>query len=184
MAERLFSSAKNRATCYARNILVIIQSPSTFLAKSEDNTYSHSIGDGLFSSMNFIENDVVATFHGKVITYTEYLSKKAMVNCDYVIQLSKHKEYMDCEDARRNGTCLASLSNSPTHCWNTSTGSKAKANCKLVVRKIDNVWNAYLVATQDIARHTEIAWHYSSAHIMSASITIQQRIDDTPRHRC
>jgi hypothetical protein len=134
-------------------------------------TYSHSIGDGIFSSVNFKENDVVATFHGKIITYTEYLSKKAMVNCNYVIQLSKHKEYMDCEDAIKNGICLASLSNSPTHYWNTSTGSKAKANCKLVVRKIDNVWNAYLVATatQDIARHTQIAWHHSSAHIMSAS---------------
>ena len=78
---------------------------------------------------------------------------------------------MGCEQGRRNDTCKASLSKSRTHCWNTKTNEKAKANCKLVVRKVNGAWSAYLVATTDIERHTEIAWHYSSSHVMSTSYT-------------
>lgn len=84
-----------------------------------------------------------------------------------MVQLLKDKLYLDCEHQRRNGTCKASLSNSPNRCWNKKTNKAAVSNCELVVSHLRNEWKVNLKATKFIPSNTEILCPYSKSHHMS-----------------
>ena len=124
-----------------------------------DNKYEVDLGERLFSTLDLRTDDVIAEFHGEYITKQQYIDKRRVQDCKYVIRINNDL-FLDCESNRFNGTCKASLSNSPSRCIDITTSKRSQANCKLIV--YDR--RAYLKAIKDIPRCTEICWHYGKSH--------------------
>jgi hypothetical protein len=79
--------------------------------------YDVDIGVGLFSTISFNTGDVIAEFHGEVISREESVKRVKEGNGNYMLYLTK-QTYLDCRSNRFAGKCKASLANSPLHCWN------------------------------------------------------------------
>jgi hypothetical protein len=124
-----------------------------------------SLGQGLFSTIDFVKGDVIAEFHGEVITYEEYLDLGLTGMHRFVIRV-KSNVYLDCRKNRFKGRCKASLANSPLHAVHKLTGQQATANCSLHIS--GPAGEAKLVtlvcSVNKIERNTEIMWRYGSGH--------------------
>ena len=59
-----------------------------------------------------------------------------------------------------SGHCKASLANSPLHCWNYHSNSKAVANAAIKVYTENGIRKAVLKATTKICSGTEILTNY------------------------
>jgi hypothetical protein len=130
---------------------------------------NQTIGMGLFSSISFTKGDVVAVFHGNEITKTAALDLIRNGLGRFLIQLTEEK-YVDCRINRFNGSCRASLANSPTHAVDAITQRQAVANCKLKVAHHGNdTHTAKLEAISDIPANTEILWKYGVAHTLNGT---------------
>jgi hypothetical protein len=117
------------------------------------------IGFGLFLTISFCAGDVIAEFHGEVITREQSVQRIRDGNGKYMLYLTK-ESYLDCRRKRFSGECKASLCNSPLHCWNFITKSKAVANAELVTATVNNVRRITLKAKTGIPRHTEVLANY------------------------
>lgn len=124
------------------------------------------IGDGLFSCANYRKNDFIAEFRGVIKNFDEIRADFESGKSRYHILLSGRTEgdpnatFLQCYDNRFNGTCYASLSNSPKHCTIGRYGPTATANAYLVIYEK----RAYLRAKVNIRCHTEILWDYGNEY--------------------
>jgi hypothetical protein len=124
-----------------------------------------SLGQGLFSTIAFVRGDVIAEFHGDLISYEDYLDLELQGMHRFVIKV-KHGVYLDCRKNRFKGRCKASLANSPLHAVHKLTGVRAVANCSLHVSGPagDHKAVTLVCSANRIDRNTEILWCYGSGH--------------------
>lgn len=160
------SQIVNRITNEVFNSLY--RKPSSLLASTyvhgiRTNVYELSIGDGLFSTLSYDVGDVIAEFHGKKITQLEAIELNRNNKAGYVVYLNK-SNCLDCSANRFDGTCMASLCNSPLHCWNTILQQLAAANGKLCNRTVNGVRSAFIIATIPIPANTEILMSYGNRY--------------------
>ena len=118
-----------------------------------------TIGEGLFSHYAYRRNNVIAEFHGVLMTREAYDEDAALNGRGgYCVEL-RLGQVLQTYDSRWNGDCLASCANSATRCTNVSTGRNAINNCRLSVSHTSNT--VKLVCDSDyIAPHTELAYNY------------------------
>jgi hypothetical protein len=124
-----------------------------------------SPGQGLFSTIAFVRGDVIAEFHGDLISYEDYLDLELQGMHRFVIKV-KHGVYLDCRKNRFKERCKASLANSPLHAVHKLTGVRAVANCSLHVSGPagDHKAVTLVCSANRIDRNTEILWCYGSGH--------------------
>jgi hypothetical protein len=127
--------------------------------------HGESLGQGLFSTIDFVRGDVIAEFHGDIINYEQYLDLGLVGMHRFVIKV-KNNVYLDCRRNRFKGTCKASLANSPLHAVHKQTGERAVANCTLHISGPagDNKVVTLACSINRIARNTEILWNYGNGH--------------------
>jgi len=145
--------------------------PSSIYVKHSDDEYRILDGDGLYATIEFKKDDVIAEYNGEIIGYHQLIERQNLNIANYIIHfrsptfkndiLVNDGKYMDCKVNRENGTCKASLANS-------SVGAKikmddgnlvpAKANARISTDR--NGTKAKLIATEDIKRNIEILTCY------------------------
>ena len=81
---------------------------STFYRINRLNAWE-SVGFGLFTNVDIRKGQVVAYFFGS-------LKRPQYANKSYSIQMNENL-YLDCSTQVQDGTCMASLANSPTRCY-------------------------------------------------------------------
>ena len=101
------------------------------------------------------DKDVIAEYRGEIINAQQAQRRIELNHCRYLIYLNQDK-YLNCEHTVRTGHCKASLANSPLHCWNYHTNSKAVANAAIRVYSENGIHKAVLKATTKISSGTEI----------------------------
>jgi hypothetical protein len=136
--------------------------PSTYLAFTEETqSYSRSIGLGLFSRIQYKKGDVIAWFNGEIISQEEMLQKEEEGKGGYVVYICENV-LLDCYEKCKDMICLASYANSSRNCWDTSTNSRAVNNASLSVDR--ETRTACLKATCIIPPEKEISWPYASSY--------------------
>jgi hypothetical protein len=134
---------------------------SDFISLTNSNV---SIGKGLFSHVKFSKGDIVAIFHGDIMSEEEYNDLEVTKGRGgYAIKIlrdpiTKIERVLNCYYKRLDGTCLASAANNGRNCINITTGKPAINNCRLLVNCKDEV--KLICNIHKIAPHTEIAWAY------------------------
>jgi hypothetical protein len=132
------------------------------------------IGNGLFSSLAYKFNDIIAEFVGRWRTKSEYEAIAAMEPCRraYSIITSENGDVLDCYDAFIEGRCIASYANSPISCWDIESNKKAVENCRITVhgRKIYlrcgvKTVGAHSPKTFTIPPNTELLWNYNNSFV-------------------
>ena len=118
-------------------------------SKNADD-YTVDVGMGLFSSLDFHDQDVIAVFKGDMIYEREYQHVKMLGKVTYVVEVVKGT-YLNCQSHRERGVCWASLANSPSHAWDFAKGKRAEANCRLTRYTRNGVRELRLVCTSEAA---------------------------------
>jgi hypothetical protein len=160
-------AARIAATAVPRNnnTLYVTRSKS-FRKDLINNTYTRSIGNGLFTSVEIQANQRIIQFNGEVISVQEYHLRTARGQGGYIIQLSD-TDYLDCFKTRWDNQCLASIANCALNCFDSATNRLARNNAELKAyhHSDQRGWIASLVATRRIGPQTEILWPYGSNYI-------------------
>jgi len=129
-----------------------------------------SIGQGLFAGLLIPAGTRIITYKGSILTNDEY-NKKILTYGDidqrgsYTLHLTLDT-VLDCSKFANDGTCFASMANSPRNTFHYKTGKKANANSKIVTFAS----GAYLVATRSIPRYDEILTPYGVKYKMISSM--------------
>jgi hypothetical protein len=137
-----------------------------------------SIGQGLFSNLNFKKGDAIAVFRGVIISATELDVETEQGRGGYAILLRNKAvrneageiierlidRRLQCYDHRHDGRCLGSVANSAYNCIDVTTGRNAVNNCRIHVNeRTDFVtlrcYNSFISA------HTELAWNYEDDYV-------------------
>jgi hypothetical protein len=126
--------------------------------------YGVDCGLGLYCTMDIRVNDVIAQFHGKFFEGVDEMKRRVENGLGKYILFVRQGYYMDCREAKANGTCKASYSNSPRLAMHIASGEFVCANCKLTISGPRDEKILRLVATRPIPRMTEILWNYSGHH--------------------
>ena len=133
--------------------------PSTYRIAAPDGIFSRTIGHGLFSSIPYPKNKLVAKFVGELISEEIYDQRDLSGQGGYAIQI-KGGVILDCFPFLH--TCMASFANSPKNAWDTTTKRMARQNCKIKVNTTHAT--ATLWTTRYIAPHTEMSWSYQGRY--------------------
>ena len=103
------------------------------------STAGLSLGDGLFSTVDYNMDDTIATYKGTWRSIEE-VNALCQANPSRGAYCLKPRDssplILDCYDECQAGHCLASKANSTRQCMNPRTGRPAVANCRLSVRSI------------------------------------------------
>lgn len=126
------------------------------------NAIDKPIGEGLFSTLSYNIDDVIAEFKGEFIDHAEYIARRAARRARFIIRC-RNDLYIDCMENRYKGVCKASLANSPYYA-NKADGTQCIANCKLTISGPFNSKTLRLVATRRIPVGEEIMWSYGAEH--------------------
>lgn len=146
---------------------------STFIALDKSVTpprWEAEIGLGLFSLLQYDENDSIAWFCGEEINYDEVqrrrLSTPDAINYTINCCSAKANTYFDCYRTCKAGKCMASLANSPTSVQKRIGGGTPEANAKIAfsVDLVTTAVSVRLLASKRILPGTEICWHYGSQY--------------------
>jgi hypothetical protein len=158
----------------------LITKPSNLLAKDKSTgLFTRSIGKGLFSSLGYKRNDVIATFIGTIRSIPEYetICNLEPIRRSYSLISSTNGVVLDCYDHYKNGLCNASYANSPSGCFNTITKKKAVENCRLVVTNEANGKKTFTLRAGILKEgkrssqffyippNTELLWDYGDSFI-------------------
>lgn len=165
-------AARIAATAVPRNNSTLYVTRSKLFRKDPvNNTYTRSIGHGLFTSVEILPNQRIVQFNGEVISVQEYHLRTARGHGGYIIHLSD-TYYLDCYRTRWDNQCLASIANCALHCFDSSTNRLARNNAeyKAYHHSDRRGWVASLVATRRIAPQTEILWPYGSHYIYPVAL--------------
>jgi len=128
-----------------RNTLYVSRSKS-FRKDSINNTYTRSIGHGLFTAKEILSNERVVSFNGEMISVQEYHLRTTRERGGYIISLSE-SFYLDCYNTRWDSQFLASIANvGILHCWDSSTNrpDRNHADIRVFHHADDRVWVASL----------------------------------------
>jgi len=157
---------------------------STCFSIDSKGFYTAKIGLGLFPSGNVDRGDFVASYVGEKINEYEYLQRCLQGYGGYMVLLKKGV-YLDCRSSALEGTCLASVINSPRKVyqytnplqWHNLIPVKARANCKIVVgqNSTDGLY-ADVYATQNIAPNVEFLISYSSSYTYPDLLTDEEEL--------
>jgi hypothetical protein len=120
------------------------------------------IGEGLFSTLSYNIDDVIAEFKGEFIDHAEYIARRAARRARFILRC-RNDLYIDCMENRYKGVCKASLANSPYYA-NKADCTQCIANCKLTISGPFNSKTLRLVATRRIPVGEEIMWSYGAEH--------------------
>ena len=113
--------------------------------------------------------DNIAVFNGEIVTKKEEIMQRiASDKGGYIIQGSS-KWFLDCYQTAMNGTCKASMANSPLNCFTLLDGNisgAAKANAVLFVQFQEKGEPPIYIlrANRKIERKEEILWHYGGSY--------------------
>jgi hypothetical protein len=146
---------------YERTRHALYVRKSDFMLRNVAEGIDRRIGEGLFSHYGYKKNDVIAVFHGTLLSRAEY-DVEAQENgrggyCIHIRQDAVLQTY----DQRLSGECVASCANSARGCFNLTTGLNAVNNCRLSVNVINNT--VKLVCNiNNIFPHTELAYDYGA----------------------
>jgi hypothetical protein len=89
--------------------------PSQLRVKDRNGqTYTSTVGDGLFTSIGYHKNDIIAYYNGSIITHEEYATRNSEGRGGYAIRMN-NRQVLDCYDQYEQGKCLASYANSVTN---------------------------------------------------------------------
>jgi hypothetical protein len=128
----------------------------------ETNAIDKPLGEGLFSTLSYNIDDVIAEFHGVFIDHAQYEERRAARRARFILYV-RNNLYLDCMENRYNGVCKASLSNSPYYA-NKADGTQCIANCKLTISGPSNAKRLKLVASRRIEVGEEVMWSYGADH--------------------
>ena len=123
-----------------------------------------SIGQGLFAGLPMPAGARIITYKGSMLSTEEYNKKShdSENEIGYTLQLTKHT-VLDCSKYAADGTCFASMANTPRNTVHYKTGNMAKANAKIV---ISSSGAHLLVASISIPRYAEILTPYGCKYKM------------------
>ena len=108
--------------------------------QAPNGQFTVTVGDGLFSSLSYKYDDVIATFKGVWRSQTD-MDEMLAIQPRRGAYCLRYKDglILDCYDTAQSGECLASKANDPRNCIIVSTQAPAEANCRMVpfTRKTD-----------------------------------------------
>ena len=153
----------------------LYQQPSELRRRDKQTKqWTSEIGQGLFSTMSYKRNEVIAEFKGtwRSLMEWEEIAAKEPWRRAYSIIASEHGDILDCFDHFKKGNCIASYSNSPIACIDLTTNTKAVANSRIKVsgKRIFLVCGVNKVGSRSpkhfvLQPHKEILWNYESSFI-------------------
>jgi hypothetical protein len=126
------------------------------------NAIDLPLGEGLFSTLSYHIDDVIAEFRGEFINHAQYMERRVARRARFILKC-RNNLYLDCMENRYKGICKASLSNSPYYA-NKADGTQCIANCKLTISGPSNAKRLKLVACRRIEVGEEIMWSYGADH--------------------
>ena len=127
--------------------------------------YTEGIGNGLFALKKFKPGDHLLNFVGDTITNQQYITRTEAGRGGYILANSLATYFLDCFDHARNGTCWASMANSPYGCRVPGSTSMVTANAQLVVFAHGNhnyTWS--IKAIKPIERGQEVLMNYGARY--------------------
>ena len=148
-------AAVRRAITIINDALYI--KPSSFNAKAANGQYTIDIGQGLFSKIAFLPNDLIAEFCGEIISIADYTHRLNAGRGGYGVALSNNY-VMDCYDYL--DACKASRANDYRNLYNAATNRYAIPNASLVIDHVHRICK--LVAKRHIPMDEEIFYKYGS----------------------
>ena len=127
--------------------------------------YTEGIGNGLFALKKFKPGDHLLNFVGDTINNQQYITRTEAGRGGYILANSLATYFLDCFDHARNGTCWASMANSPYGCRVPGSTSMVTANAQLVVFAHGNhnyTWS--IKAIKPIERGQEVLMNYGARY--------------------
>jgi hypothetical protein len=92
-----------------------------------------TIGDGLFSRLNYNASETIVEYNGKLTSVSAYEKEVANGRGGYAVHIN-NKTVLNCFASCKANKCMASYANSPRNCVSMSPGNPpAVSNAKLVV---------------------------------------------------
>jgi hypothetical protein len=121
--------------------------------------YEIPIGNGLFSSRDIPCNTHIVYFVGELLTDPVEIRKRSAQSNQggYIVGNATKTATFDCCETSIGGQCLASMSNCPFECYNTTRDRPAYDNARLTYKacgKGHNQWG--LMSKKTIPAHEEI----------------------------
>jgi hypothetical protein len=138
----------------------LYKDPSTLRIRSPDGKVGESLGEGLFSRLNYTRGETIAYFNGVLIGLSDYKKEEEEGRGGFGIRLDA-VTVMNCYQKFKDGKCMASFAKSPEGCVErTRYGVQiALANAELVVNR--RFKTARLVCiVEDLPAHEEIMYTY------------------------
>lgn len=154
------------------NATIYVARSKLFRKDPINNTYTKSIGMGLFTALRIVKGQRITTFNGEVIDEVVYELRTATGRGGYMLFLALNV-YLDCYRSRHENQCLASLANCALHCFDSTTNSPAVNNAEYRSYKLphEERWMASLVATRTIIPQQEILWPYGASYTYPAELS-------------
>ena len=142
----------------------LYHSPSSLRARDRNRqTYTSTIGHGLFSSIAYKAGDPICVFSGDIISTVEQRRRTEAGRGGYMLYLNR-LQCLDCYEHYLKGNCLASYANSTRHVrYNNDPGRVVVSNATLKVCTKNKSFTLY--AKTYITQFTEILWSYEHAYV-------------------
>jgi hypothetical protein len=145
--------------------------PSMLRRQNEiTRTFTETIGNGLFALKHFRVGEHLLNFVGTIINREEYEQRTLAGRGGYILSNLSASVFLDCYDTARNGSCMASYTNSPLGCVFVGNNTRAVvANARLVINAVGSgvyIWS--LKAIRTIKSGDEVLYHYSGSYVFPA----------------
>jgi hypothetical protein len=150
----------------AMSFAALYHKPSQLVAiDSNRQTYTSPTGEGLYSSISYKENDVIAVYVGEEINDIELARRDLLGKGGYCHYMSADRHY-DCYDSYKAGKCMASYANSTRlvrYTYSATTRVVSNARISVDVRR-GKERVALICRVKYIPPHQEILTSYQGGY--------------------